>query len=68
MQDAQTLDNHHGKIVRIWPDGSIPKDNPFVGNDDALDEIWSYGHRNVKVPLFILIRASYGRLNMALGR
>ncbi|EAQ31515.1 PQQ-dependent sugar dehydrogenase [Idiomarina baltica] len=48
MQDAQTLDNHHGKIVRIWPDGSIPKDNPFVGNDDALDEIWSYGHRNVQ--------------------
>jgi glucose/arabinose dehydrogenase len=48
MQDAQTLDNHHGKIVRIWPDGSIPKDNPFVGNDGALDEIWSYGHRNVQ--------------------
>ncbi|MDV6317346.1 PQQ-dependent sugar dehydrogenase [Idiomarina sp. HP20-50] len=48
MEDAQTLDNHHGKIVRIWPDGSIPKDNPFVGNDQALDEIWSYGHRNVQ--------------------
>lgn len=48
MEDAQTLDNHHGKIVRIWPDGSIPKDNPFVGNDKALDEIWSYGHRNVQ--------------------
>ncbi|WP_272978510.1 PQQ-dependent sugar dehydrogenase [Idiomarina baltica] len=48
MQDAQTLDNHHGKIVRIWSDGSIPKDNPFVGNDGALDEIWSYGHRNVQ--------------------
>ncbi|HAE90820.1 MAG TPA: oxidoreductase [Idiomarina sp.] len=48
MQDAQTLDNHHGKIVRIWPDGSIPKDNPFVGNDGALDKIWSYGHRNVQ--------------------
>ena len=48
MDDAQTLDNHHGKIVRIWPDGSIPEDNPFVGNDNALDEIWSYGHRNVQ--------------------
>lgn len=48
MDDAQTLDNHHGKIVRIWPDGSIPEDNPFVGNDGALDEIWSYGHRNVQ--------------------
>ncbi|RUO45703.1 PQQ-dependent sugar dehydrogenase [Idiomarina aquatica] len=48
MEDAQTLDNHHGKIVRIWPDGSVPEDNPFVGDDDALDEIWSYGHRNVQ--------------------
>ena len=48
MEDAQTLDNHHGKIVRIWPDGSIPEDNPFVGDSNALDEIWSYGHRNVQ--------------------
>jgi hypothetical protein len=31
MQDAQTLDNHHGKIVRMGKDGSVPKDNPFVG-------------------------------------
>ncbi|MCH2456259.1 MAG: PQQ-dependent sugar dehydrogenase, partial [Idiomarina sp.] len=46
MDDAQTLGNHHGKVVRIWPDGSIPEDNPFVGEDNALDEIWSYGHRN----------------------
>lgn len=48
MDDAQTLDNHHGKVVRIWPDGSIPEDNPFVGQDNALDEIWSLGHRNVQ--------------------
>lgn len=48
MEDAQTLDNHHGKIVRIWPDGRIPEDNPFVNDDKALDEIWSYGHRNVQ--------------------
>jgi len=48
MDDAQTLGNHHGKVVRIWPDGSIPEDNPFVGEDNALDEIWSYGHRNVQ--------------------
>ena len=46
MQDAQTLDNHHGKIVRIGKDGSVPKDNPFVGRSGALPEIWSYGHRN----------------------
>ncbi|CAB0150919.1 Aldose sugar dehydrogenase YliI [Pseudidiomarina piscicola] len=48
MDDAQTLDNHHGKVVRIWPDGSIPEDNPFVGQEGALPEIWSYGHRNVQ--------------------
>ena len=46
--DAQTLDNHHGKIVRVGKDGSIPKDNPFVGKPDALPDIWSYGHRNVQ--------------------
>ncbi len=47
--DAQTLDNHHGKIVRINKDGSVPKDNPFAGPNrraGALPEIWSYGHRN----------------------
>ncbi|WP_370869854.1 PQQ-dependent sugar dehydrogenase [Variovorax boronicumulans] len=44
--DAQTLDNHHGKVVRIAKDGSVPKDNPFVGKPGALPEIWSYGHRN----------------------
>ncbi|OZB06042.1 MAG: oxidoreductase [Idiomarina sp. 34-48-12] len=48
MDDAQTLDNHHGKVVRIKPDGSVPADNPFVGKDNALPEIWSYGHRNVQ--------------------
>ena len=43
---AQDLSNDLGKIVRINPDGSIPEDNPFVGNKDARPEIWSYGHRN----------------------
>lgn len=43
---AQNLSNDLGKIVRINPDGSIPEDNPFVGNKDARPEIWSYGHRN----------------------
>ena len=46
--DAQTLDNHHGKIVRVGKDGSIPKDNPFAGKPGALPDIWSYGHRNVQ--------------------
>ncbi|MDI1238329.1 MAG: PQQ-dependent sugar dehydrogenase [Polaromonas sp.] len=48
MQDAQKLDNHHGKVVRINKDGSVPKDNPFVGRAGALPEIWSYGHRNMQ--------------------
>ncbi len=46
--DAQTLDNHHGKVVRIEPDGRVPADNPFVGRSGALPEIWSYGHRNLQ--------------------
>ena len=45
-EKAQSLDNHFGKILRINTDGSIPKDNPYVDNPDALSEIWSYGHRN----------------------
>ena len=47
-EDAQKLDNHHGKIVRINKDGSVPADNPFVGRAGALPEIWSYGHRNAQ--------------------
>ena len=47
-EDAQALDNHHGKIVRIHKDGSVPQDNPFVGKAGALPEIWSYGHRNAQ--------------------
>jgi glucose/arabinose dehydrogenase len=46
MQDAQTLDTHHGKVVRVGMDGSVPADNPFVGRAGALPEIWSHGHRN----------------------
>ena len=44
--DAQKLDNHNGKVIRIRKDGSVPPDNPFVGRPGALPEIWSYGHRN----------------------
>lgn len=46
--DAQTLDNTLGKIVRIEADGRIPADNPFVNRPGALPEIYSYGHRNVQ--------------------
>lgn len=45
---AQQLNSHMGKIVRINPDGSVPDDNPFVGRSNALPEIWSLGHRNVQ--------------------
>jgi len=45
-EDAQKLDNHLGKVVRIRKDGTVPPDNPFVRRAGALPEIWSYGHRN----------------------
>jgi glucose/arabinose dehydrogenase len=45
-EEAQNLQNHQGKILRFNEDGSIPKDNPFLGNKNARPEIWSYGHRN----------------------
>ena len=45
---AQKLDATLGKVVRINPDGSIPADNPFVGQAGAKPEIWSYGHRNLQ--------------------
>ncbi len=44
--NAQSLSFHTGKIVRLNEDGSVPKDNPFVGKKDALPEIWSLGHRS----------------------
>ncbi len=45
---AQDLGTHLGKVIRINADGSVPKDNPFVGREDARPEIWSYGHRNLQ--------------------
>ena len=45
---AQRLDGLLGKVARINPDGSIPKDNPFVGRADAKAEIFSIGHRNIQ--------------------
>ena len=46
MEDAQKLDSHLGKVVRIAKDGTPAPGNPFLGRSDALPEIWSYGHRN----------------------
>jgi aldose sugar dehydrogenase len=45
---VQDLSSTIGKIVRINADGSIPRDNPFVGRQGARPEIWSYGHRNIQ--------------------
>lgn len=44
--NAQDLSNHAGSIIRLNLDGSVPKDNPFMNDDAALPEIWTYGHRN----------------------
>lgn len=44
--NAQSLSNPHGKILRINKDGSIPPDNPFVGQPDSVAAIWAYGFRN----------------------
>jgi len=46
MMDAQDLSKPTGKIHRVNDDGSIPKDNPFVGRSGVVQSIWSYGHRN----------------------
>ena len=43
---AQDVSNHHGVVVRLHDDGRVPVDNPFVGQEGARPEIWSYGHRN----------------------
>jgi len=57
-EKAQDLSTHFGKTVRLNRDGSPPKDNPFIGQDGALPEIYTYGHRN---PQGLLLAAD-GRL------
>ena len=57
--EAQNLNNHLGKIVRITPDGATPPDNPFVGRAGTKGEIWSYGHRN---PQSLALHPSTGKL------
>jgi aldose sugar dehydrogenase len=43
---AQDLSSHMGTVARIFPDGRVPEDNPFVDREGAQPETWSYGHRN----------------------
>ncbi len=45
---AQRLDSLAGKTLRVNDDGTIPSDNPFVGQQNARPEVWSYGHRNAQ--------------------
>ena len=45
---AQNPLTHHGTVVRLNDDGSIPDDNPFIGNDGFLPEIFTFGHRNAQ--------------------
>ncbi len=43
---AQALSSGLGKVMRIHIDGRVPQDNPFIGTESALAEIYTYGHRN----------------------
>ncbi len=45
-ENGQNLETHSGSILRLNLDGTVPKDNPFINNPKALNEIYSYGHRN----------------------
>jgi glucose/arabinose dehydrogenase len=45
---AQDLANHNGTTVRLHDDGRVPSDNPFVGQEGVLPEIYTYGHRNAQ--------------------
>jgi glucose/arabinose dehydrogenase len=49
---AQDRGSHLGKTLRIAPDGSVPRDNPFAGQVGALPEVWSIGHRNIQASAF----------------
>lgn len=47
-EQAQNLDNHLGKLVRLTREGTAPEDNPFYGRTGMANEVYSYGHRNVQ--------------------
>lgn len=48
LDDAQSPFNAIGAVIRIWPDGTIPDDNPFADGVDGAPEVWSWGHRNIQ--------------------
>lgn len=45
-EEAQNLQEHYGKLLRLTMDGEAPEDNPFYGHAEYYPEIYSYGHRN----------------------
>lgn len=45
---AQELSSHTGSMIRLNHDGTVPADNPFVSQESAMPEIFSYGHRNIQ--------------------
>ncbi|MEM6810847.1 MAG: PQQ-dependent sugar dehydrogenase [Pseudomonadota bacterium] len=45
---AQDPQNHIGAIIRLFPDGTIPQENPFANSDEGDGAVFSYGHRNVQ--------------------
>lgn len=49
---AQHLNSHFGKVLRVKPDGTPPPDNPFLKQANALPEIFTYGHRNIQASAF----------------
>jgi glucose/arabinose dehydrogenase len=59
MEGAQRLGQHHGKILRLREDGSVPAGNPFAGRPDARPEIWALGIRN---PQGLCLDRATGRL------
>ena len=48
FEPAQDLSSHLGTVVRLNEDGSASEENPSFENANALEEIWSYGHRNIE--------------------
>ncbi|HVG13248.1 MAG TPA: PQQ-dependent sugar dehydrogenase, partial [Flavisolibacter sp.] len=57
--NAQYLDNYHGKLLRINPDGSVPEGNPFTSGSEARKRIWAYGFRN---PFTFSIQPGSGKI------
>ncbi|MDF0602633.1 PQQ-dependent sugar dehydrogenase [Psychromarinibacter sp. C21-152] len=52
-QYAQEMDKTFGKVIRLHPDGTVPDDNPFAGDETAAAGIWSLGHRNIQGATFM---------------